>query len=55
MERKPPLNQQILSADMERLYLHYFNDRLLKEGLLTPEEHRKMQMSIVQRKQGKTR
>ena len=49
MERRKPLNQQIASADMERLYLHYFNNRLLKEGLLTPEEHRKMQMRIVQR------
>lgn len=49
MERKQPLNQQIQNADMERLYLKYFNNLLLKEGLLTPEEHRKMQMRIVQR------
>lgn len=55
MERKPPLRQQIQSADMERLYLNYFNNYLLKEGLLTPEEHQKMQMSIVQRKRGKAR
>ena len=48
MERKQTLNQQIVNADMERLYLNYFNNYLLKEGLLTPEEHRKMQMRIVQ-------
>lgn len=49
MERKQTLNQQILQADMERLWLNYFNNHLLKEGLLTPEEHRKLQMRIVQR------
>lgn len=48
MERKPPLSQQTPSADMEWLYLYYFNNFLLKEGQLTPEEHRKMQMRIVQ-------
>ena len=40
---------------MERLYLNYFNNYLLKEGLLTSEEHRKMQMRIVQRKRGSVR
>lgn len=55
MERKQSLNQQIGNADMERLYLNYFNNRLLKEGLLTPEEHRKMQMRIVQRKRDRGR
>lgn len=55
MERKQTLNQQISNADMERLYLNYFNNRLLKEGLLTPEEHRKMQMRIVQRGRSKGR
>ena len=55
MERKPPLSQQIQSADMERLYLNYFNNYLLKEGLLTPDEHRKMQIRIVQRKRGRGR
>lgn len=49
MERKQTLNQQILQADMERLWLNYFNNHLLKEGLLTPEEHRKLQIRIVQR------
>lgn len=55
MERKQPLRQQIQRADMERLYLNYFNNYLLKEGLLTSEEHRKMQMRIVQRKRGSVR
>ena len=55
MERKQPLRQQIQSADMERLYLNYFNNYLLKEELLTPDEHRKMQIRIVQRKRRSTR
>lgn len=55
MKRKPPLRQQIQSADMERLYLNYFNNYLLKEGLLTPDEHREMQIRIVQRKRGSAR
>ena len=55
MERKQPLRQQIQSADMERLYLNYFNNYLLKAGLLTPEEYRKMQMSILRRTQSKPR
>lgn len=55
MERKQSLNHQILNADVERLYLHYFNNHLLDKGLLTAEEHRKMQMRIVQRKRGNVR
>lgn len=50
MERKPPLRQKIQSAGIERHYLNYFNNYLLKEGLLTPDEHRNMQIRIVQRK-----
>lgn len=53
MEGKSSLNQQILRADTERLWLNYFNNTLLKDGLITPEEHRKMQLRIVQRKWGK--
>lgn len=43
MERKPnpsPIGQIISQAEMEWHYLNYFNNRLLKEGLLIPEEHR---------------
>lgn len=47
MERKPSLDSQILSSDIKRLWLSYFNNTLLGEGLLTPDEHRKMQMRIA--------
>lgn len=58
MERKPnpsPLGQLISLAEMERHYLNHFNNYLLKEGLLTPEDHRKMQLRISQRKKDKGR
>lgn len=55
MRRKPSLDSQTLPADMERLWLHYFNNTLLREGLLSEEEHRKLQIMIVQRKRGKAR
>lgn len=55
MEQKPNLSQQILQADTERLWLNYFNNRLLKEGLLTLEEYRKMQVRILQRKRNRGR
>ena len=47
MERKPSLESQILRSDMKRMWLCYFNNTLLAEGLLTPEEHRKMQVRIA--------
>jgi hypothetical protein len=34
----------------EQLWLRYFNDSLLEKGIITKEEHRKMNSRIVNRK-----
>lgn len=55
MERKPSLDSQILRSDMKRMWLYYFNNTLLGEGLLTPDEYRKMQIRIANsHRSGKT-
>lgn len=37
-------------AKYEELWLRYFNDSLLERGIITEEEHRKMNNRIVSRK-----
>lgn len=50
MERKPTLNEQLRKAAVEQAYLNYYNSRLLEQGLITPEEYRKMKLKIAARK-----
>lgn len=52
MEQKPTLNDQLRQAEIERAYLHYYNSVLLEQGLITPEEYRKMKVKIAARKSG---
>lgn len=37
-------------AQYEQLWLRYFNDSLLEKGIITKEEHQKMNTHIVNRK-----
>ena len=37
-------------AQYEQLWLRYFNDSLLEKGIITKEEHQKMNSRIVNRK-----
>lgn len=50
MDNKESLNEQMRRAVVEKMYLNYFNNELLEQGIITPEEHRKMQVQIAARK-----
>lgn len=49
MDSKPTLNEQLRRAVVEKMYLNYFNNSLLAQGLITPEQHRKMKIQIATR------
>lgn len=40
-------------AVWEELWLHYYNDTLLKKGLITEQEHRMMKLKINSRTEAK--
>lgn len=50
MDEKPSLNEQLRRAAVEKMWLNYFNNGLLDQGLITPEQHRKMAAQIATRK-----
>ena len=50
MEGKESLNEQMRRAAVEKMYLNYFNNSLLEQGVITPEQHRKMKLQIATRK-----
>ena len=50
METKPSPDEHIRCAAVERMWPHYFNNSLLHMGLISPEEHRKLQLQIHVRK-----
>jgi len=37
-------------AAVEKMWLNYFNNNLLEQGLITPDQHRKMKVYISTRK-----
>ena len=37
-------------AAIERMWLNHFNNGLLEQGLISPEQHRKMKLQIATRK-----
>lgn len=37
---------------VSKMWLHFYNNNLLEQGLITPEEHRKMKLQIATRKPG---
>lgn len=50
MDNKESLNEQMRRAVIEKMYLNHFNNELLAQGIITPEQHRKMQVQIATRK-----
>ena len=52
MNEKPSLQEQMRKAAVEKMWLQYFNNHLLSQGVITPEEHRKIQVKLVTRKGG---
>lgn len=43
-------NEKKRQAVVEKMYLNFFNDGLLEQGYITPEQHRKMKVQIATRK-----
>lgn len=43
-------NETKRCAVVERMWLNFFNDGLLEQGLITEEQHRKMKLQITTRK-----
>lgn len=50
MENKLSLNDQLRHAAVEKMWLNHFNNGLLEQGLITPDQHRKMKVYINTRK-----
>lgn len=50
MDNKESLNEQMRRAVVEKMYLDFFNNELLEQGIITPEQHRKMKIQIATRK-----
>lgn len=50
MDRKATLNEQLRRAVVEKMYLNYFNNSLLEQGIITPDQHRRMKVQIAIRK-----
>lgn len=50
MDSKLSLNEQLRQAAVEKMWLNYFNNGLLEQGIITPEQHRKMKLQIATRK-----
>lgn len=55
MTSKPGLEERIKQAKVEKMWLNYFNNSLLEKGIITPEEHRRMEAQIVARKDSRVR
>lgn len=49
------LEEQMRQAAVEKLWLNYFNNTLLEQGMITPAEHRQMQLQIRTRKPSQER
>lgn len=50
MESKLSLNEQLRKATVERMWLNYYNNTLLEQGLISADMHRKMKVQIATRK-----
>lgn len=55
MTRKPSLEEQLKQAKVEKIWLNYFNDSLLEKGIITLEEHRRMETQIITHKRSRVR
>lgn len=53
MAKRVVSNEVKKQAVWEELWLNYYNDTLLKEGLITEQEHRMMKLKIKSRTEAK--
>lgn len=53
MAKRVVSNEVQKQAVWEELWLHYYNDTLLKKGLITEQEHRMMKLKINSRTEAK--
>ena len=49
MENKPGIDERLRRA-AEQMWLQYFNNCLLKQSLITPDQHRQMKSRILARR-----
>lgn len=49
-EKKTVVSEQQRRCLVERMWLNFYNDHLLKEGIITETQHRKMQTMILNKK-----
>ena len=49
-EKKTVVTEQQRQYLVEKMWLNFYNDHLLKEGIITEAQHRKMQTMIGNRK-----
>ena len=50
IEKKLPISEQQRRHLIEKMWLNFYNDHLLKEGIITDAQHKKMQAMIISRK-----
>ena len=51
-DRKEHSNEELRRNAVEKMWLHYFNNGLLEQGLISESMHRKMKLEISMRKPG---
>ena len=47
---KPPMSERQKQAVLEQLWLTYYNDTLLAQGVITEDEYNKMRIKIKARR-----
>ena len=50
IEKKPLVSEQQRRHLVEKMWLNFYNDHLLKEGIISQSQHKKMQVLISNRK-----
>jgi hypothetical protein len=50
IEKKLLVSEQQRRHLIEKMWLNFYNDHLLKEGIITQSQHKKMQILISNRK-----
>ena len=49
-DREKERNEVLRRNVVEKMWLHYYNNELLAQGLITPAMHRKMKVDISMRR-----
>ena len=50
VEKNTGSNEQRRRAVIEKMWLNFYNERLMVEGVITPQQHKKMCAQISSRK-----